>query len=339
MRAAARAKTLLRSASRHLRTVDPSQELGNILDDALSLPAGHSAYRQFGMNQEAPLFEPHYNESAGDTLSLAVSPLGPTATPADRAEGTTEAMRHLVGKFFGREAMRWLDSRTEPVRGRHARSQRFGGYLGSSFDQNGLSESYVCMEWGPQLLDALPQTLYRLTRVAMEALPGLRPSLTTIRCGRASGSQQVTLQMDKPLALGDLQPLMEQLGLGQQHASLMSACAFVLGARFVLPAECCSLTLRPTRDGVELRLNVNLDLVSDAPSQMMSLLRLQMSERPRSLRELDKWVAALTPEGYESPGAFSVLAIRVRPNLPARIALFLEPAAVVEMDDVHAGVA
>ena len=42
------------------------------------------------------------------------------------------------------------------------------------------------------------------------------------------------------------------------------------------------LTLRPARNGVELRLDVNLDALPDPPAQLMALTRLQMTERPRS---------------------------------------------------------
>src|SRR5207248_211340 len=118
-------------------------------------------------------------------------------------------------------------------------------------------ESMVTYEWGPDLMDAFPDQLYRLARTAMDAVPSLRPAYTSIRCGRTSGSQQVTFDVDAPLSLAALRPMMDALGLGEQHASLMSAVAFVLGARFTLPADSSKVTLRPTRGGIELRLDIN----------------------------------------------------------------------------------
>jgi hypothetical protein len=186
----------------------------------------------------------------------------------------------------------------------------------------------VHYEWGPMLMDALPAALYRLARTALEMLPGLRPALSSIRCGRTSGSQQITFEIERPLSLASLQPLMERLGLGAQHASLMSSVAFILGARFTLPPETAMLTLRPARQGVELRLDVNLDALPDPPAQLMALTRLQMTERPRSLQALDRWMIALTPDGYPGPGNVSVLSVWVRPDMAARVALFLNPAAL-----------
>src|SRR5215218_1253497 len=49
-------------------------------------------------------------------------------------------------------------------------------------------------------------------------------SFGSIRCGRYNGTQQVTLAVESAMPLVALQPLMESLGLGHQHGSLMSAC-------------------------------------------------------------------------------------------------------------------
>ena len=106
----------------------------------------------------------------------------------------------------------------------------------------------------------------------------------------------------------------------------MSAVAFVLGARFTLPPDAAMVTLRPTRAGVELRLDVNLDALPDPPAQLMALMRLQMTERPKGAQGLDRWLMALTPDGYPGPGSVSVLSVWVRPDLPARLGIYLRPA-------------
>jgi hypothetical protein len=134
--------------------------------------------------------------------------------------------------------------------------------------------------------------------------------------------------MTNALPLSALEPLMQELGLGHQHASLMSACAFVLGARFVLPPGAATITLRPTRVGVELRLDVDLDRLPDVPVPLAPLLQMQMQERPRAVREWENWLSAFTQAGYEGPGSFSLLSFVVRPDLPARIAINLRPAAI-----------
>lgn len=76
-----------------------------------------------------------------------------------------------------------------------------------------------------------------------------------------------------------------------------------------------------------MRLDINLDALPDPPQILLPLLRLPMAERPSGLQSFDRWLTALTPDGYTGPGSVTVLSIRVRPNMPARLAVFLRPIA------------
>ena len=76
-----------------------------------------------------------------------------------------------------------------------------------------------------------------------------------------------------------------------------------------------------------MRLDINLDALPDAPTVMLPLLRLPMAERPASLSSFDRWLTALTPDGYTGPGSVTVLSIRTRHDMPARMAVFLRPVA------------
>jgi hypothetical protein len=316
------AKKLLFQASQRLDTADPNPDMRGYLDESLAIPLGEPEA------ERARLLEPSFSETAPENLAFTVGG-NPHLSPADRVQLSTQAISNIVGSRFGGAAARWLDQHTELARGNAAgRSSNWGASISGAFDRNGVSEAAVHYEWGPLLMDSLPAPLYRLARAALEMVPGLRPALSSIRCGRTSGSQQVTFEIDRPLPLSALQPLMERLGLGAQHASLMSSVAFILGARFTLPPETAMLTLRPARQGAELRLDVNLDALPDPPAQLMALTRLQMTERPRSLQALDRWMIALTPDGYPGPGNVSVLSVWVRPDMPARVALYLNPAAL-----------
>lgn len=315
------AKSYLRSAAHSLGAADPSlvPEVSSALEESLRLPVGHPAY----LRTPATLGSSFAEERSGH-LDFVMRPLGPLASPGDQTEAATQSMEDIVAHHYGPEALRWLKGRGEPVTG-HGRTMHWGAQLGTSFDRNGVRESMVTYEWGPNLMDAFPEALYRLARAAIDSVPGLRPAYSSIRCGRTSGSQQVTFAVDAPLSLNALQPLMDRLGLGDKHAGLMSAIAFILGARFTLPPSSCSITLRPLRGGTELRLDVNLEAIPDLPPQLMSLLRLQMAERPQSLRSMDAWLIAMTPEGYGSPGTLSTLSVCVRPDMPARITLHIRP--------------
>lgn len=318
---ALRARRLLSQSARQLGTADPLDDVGEAIDEQLDVPYGEPT-------DDAPL-STHFSEQTPEHLNFVMRATGRGVTGADRIASASHAMTHVVDRHFGRGARHWLDNQLEAIRSQdNGRSASWGAAFGSAFDRAGLAESYVHCEWGPGLMDALPGPLHRIARLALEAMPGLRPVIMSVRCGRAAGAQQLSFESERPLALPALLPLMDQLGLAHRHAGLMSAVAFILGARFVLPAEAAMVTLRPLRHGVEMRLDVSLDAIPDLPSQLMALTRLQMSERPRSVHGMDRWLTALTPDGYPGPGTVSVLSVWVRPDLPARVALYLRPASL-----------
>lgn len=318
---ALRARRLLAQSARRLGTADPLEDLGPAIDESLDVPYDEPL-------EDTPL-STQFSEQTPEQLNFVMRAAGQGVTGADRIQGASQAMTRVVERHFGRGARHWLDNQLETIRSLdNGRSCAWGAAFGSAFDRAGLAESYVHCEWGPQLMDALPAPLHRIATLAMASMPGLRPVIMSVRCGRAAGAQQLSFESERPLSLAALQPLMDQLGLGHRHAGLMSAVAFILGARFVLPAEAAMLTLRPLRQGVELRLDVSLDAIPDLPSQLMALTRLQMTERPRSLQGMDRWLMALTPDGYPGPGTVSVLSVWVRPDLPARVALYLRPASL-----------
>ncbi|HEY8207978.1 MAG TPA: hypothetical protein VIG99_10890, partial [Myxococcaceae bacterium] len=291
------------------------------IDEQLDVPYGEPT-------DDAPLTT-HFSEQTPEHLNFLMRAAGRGVTGADRIAGASQAMARVVDRHFGRAAGRWLDNQLEAFRSPDSvRSASWGAAFGNAFDRDGLTESYLHCEWSPFLMEALPAPLHRIARVAMDSMPGLRPVIMSVRCGRSAGAQQLSFESERPLSLAALQPLMDQLSLGHRHSGLMSAAAFILGARFVLPADSATLTLRPLRQGVELRLDVNLDAIPDLPSQLMALTRLQMTERPRSVHGMDRWLMALTPDGYPGPGTVSVLSVWVRPDLPARVALYLRPASL-----------
>jgi hypothetical protein len=301
----ARVAQLLREAAKHLETVDPNTVIGDVA-------------------ASAPGVTPQFAENAPGSLSLFMSPGG---NALDRVEGSILAARRVVKRHLP-EAARWLEQRIEPATARDYRPATSGGVFGSSFDRYGLAESVVGFDLQAGLEGALVPSLQKLARTVTSMLPGLRPAFTMVRCGRTSGTQQIAFDIQQPLALGDLKPLMGELGIGHQHGSLVSSTAFLLGARFTLPPNTASLTLRPVRGGIEMRLDVMLESIPDPPPQMLSLLRLLMTERPRSLATLDRWLSAFTPDGFPNAGDFTVLSVWVRPDMPARVALYLRPAAL-----------
>ena len=322
-RAADAAKSLLGMASNRLMTPNPAQlhSVSSALDKSLDWTVDDAHGDQL---RERP-FEPSFSETAPKSLAFQVRPSGRGVGRDDQREISTQAMRQLVGEQFGRDARHWLDGRTEAMRGDWAQANGYGAMYALGFDENGLNEAAASYEWGPHIADTLPEPLMALARIAVEQLPGLRPFYTTIRCGRASGGQQMSFAIDADTRLDDLAPLMRALGLGERHGGLRMLVSFVLGARFVLPAGTSVLTVLNSRNGPELRLDVNIDALPDVPEQLLPLLRLPMTERPQNLAALDRWMTAMTPDGFHGPGAVTVLSVRVRRDMPARLALYLRP--------------
>jgi len=319
-----RVARLLQSAAKYLETVDPNPVIGDVVASSLE--------NEREDNGSGGGVTPHFAENAPGSLSLLLKPGGKGATLRDSVDTSILAGRRVVRDHLGRSALAWLDARLEPVTARDYRADNSGGVFGSSFDRYGVAESVVGFDFTDRLWDALAPALGRIAQVVRNIMPGLRPTSTMVRCGRSAGSQQITFEVEQPLSLADLRPLMTELGIGQQHGSLMSATAFLLGARFTLPSHSARLTFRPVRGGVEMRLDVLLEAIEDPPPQMLSLLRLLMTERPRSLRTLERWLGAFTPDGIPHAGDFTVLSVWVRPDVPARVALFLRPSVLQRAD-------
>lgn len=325
-RAADAAKRLLHSASHRLMTPDPTRDhvVAQSLDRSLDWSVGDPGLR--GMSSRC--FEPNFSETAGRSLSFEVRPSGRGVGAEDQREITNDAVRGLIHEHFGAEPLRWFDRRSEGARAGYARSAGLGARYAMGLDRNGVSEVLASYEWGPDVLDLLPGPVMDLARTALALLPGIRPFATTIRTSARSGGQQISFEIPREMSLDALKPLMDALGMGERHGGLVTLMAFVLGARFALPPSVATLTLLHTHRGPELRLDVNIDALPDAPEQLLPLLRLPLVERPQNLAALDGWMTAMTPEGYYGPGSVTVLSVRVRPDLPARLALYLRPVAL-----------
>lgn len=325
-RAADAAKQLLRSAAQHLMTPDPTADrvVRSALDRSLDWSVDDRELRPVAGRS----FEPSFSETSGRALAFQVRPLGHGFSTGDQREITNGTARGLIHEHFGAEPLRWFDGRSEAAQARYAHGAGYGARYALGLDRSGVTEVQATYEWGPDVLDMLPGPVMDLARTAMSLVPGLRPFATTIRTGRLSGGQQISFEISAETPLDAFRPLMDALGMGQRHGGLVTLMAFVLGARFALPPSAATLTLLHTQRGPEMRLDVNIDALPDAPEQLLPLLRLPMTERPQNLAALDAWMTAMTPDGYYGPGSVTVLSVRVRPDLPARLALYLRPVAM-----------
>ena len=67
-------------------------------------------------------------------------------------------------------------------------------------------------------------------------------------------------------------------------------------------------------------------MIPDVPPNFLDLLTLGLTERPRELQAMLRWLQAFTPEDRDWPGNFSVLSVRVSAQSPPRVSLYLRPA-------------
>lgn len=319
-------KQSLAQASRALGVSNPLAYVQPLIDRSFARPDDDPAYADNALAPGAVPFEPSFSEAEPNTLRFTIEPLGPGASPVARRDESTREMRRLIGPLFGPDALRWFDARSEEWRGFAGLGwMRYGAWFGSAFDEDGLYSAKIYYELMPSQIEALAPALARLTRGVMDQLPGLVPIFTSIGCKRDLGSQRVTFMHRGPLAVSSLGPLMNRLGIGHQLPGLMRVVGVALGGRFDLPDGGVLLGLRDTPEGVELKLEILLSALPDLPASFLDLLRLGLSERPRQVAALDRWLGAFGMADAGEPGQFSVLSVRVTPRSPARISLYVRP--------------
>lgn len=316
----------LSAAANALGTRDPLPFVGDLIERTFYLPDDDVSYARNALTPGAVPYEPSFSEAEPNTLRFTIEPLGPNASPVSRRDEATREMRRLIHPVFGRDALRWFDSRSEEWRGFGGLSwMNFGAWFGSAFDEDGLYAAKIYYELLPTQIDALSPALAQLTRRVMAEMPTLMPIFTSIGCKRDSGSQRVTFLHRGPLAITALGPLMNRLGIGHQLPSLMRIVGVALGGRFELPPGGVLLGIRDTADGVELKLEILLAAIPDLPMRFLDLIKLGLAERPRQLQALSRWLDAFGVDAGGEQGHFSVLSIRVTPSSQARISLYVRP--------------
>lgn len=316
----------LMTASRTLRTVDPSRYVGGIIEDSFAYPMGDKRYAHSHLTPGAPGWLPEFATARPKSLSFSLEPLGPDASGADRRDTATREIRRLVHDNFGGAALNWIDRATEGERG-IARPQQlnYGAFFGSSFDSGGLQAATVTYEGGNGNLGAVNPQLARLIGSAMSTMPGLRPVFTTLVAGRDYGSQWITFLLTNGFRLAEMQPMLDELGLGERLANILQVVGVALGGRFDLPPGSTLVAFGRGPEGPELELQIMLDAIPDVPPNFLQLLTMNLRERPRELGALERFLEAFTPEDNVWPGRFSILGIRIGPNGPPKVSLFLRP--------------
>lgn len=312
----------------HLNTASPAGDLEPLLERTFVRDDPAAYGRNMLMPMALPV-EPSFAEDQPDKMRITLQPLPPEAPGIDRRDTVTAAMRSFVNGLAGREAVRWFDQASEPHRGFHGNmALNYGAFFGTAHDRNGLHTTKVYYETpeGQGVIDGLPPDLVRVVMTALQGIPGLKPLFTTIAARRDAGEQRLTFACTAPLKLSDLQPTLDVLGLGHRLGSLMQTLGLVLGGKFDLPAHSTLLAFGHGPAGPDFEIYVLLSAIDDVPPSFLSLLTMGLAERPRSLRALERWMGALTPEDDYWPGRFSIISLRTNRVSPPRVSLYLRPA-------------
>ncbi len=315
-------------AARTLGAADPTSVSQDLLMRTFQYPDGDARYARNALMPMAPPFEPSFSETQPGVLRFTIEPLPPEASAIDRRDESTREMRRLVGNYIGRDALRWFDQSSEPFRGFGCNTNiDYGAFFGSSYDRNGLHGSKVYYETphGSGAIDNLPLPLYRMVSTVLQQIPGLRPLFTTIAAQRDVGGQRLTFACTQALKLTDLQPVLDTLGLGHRLPGIMQTIGLVLGGRFEIPEHGALLAFGEGPAGPDFEIYILLSAIPDVPPSFLSLLTMGLSERPRSLAALEKWMNAFTPEDEYWPGRFSIVSLRTDRISPPRVSLYLRP--------------
>jgi hypothetical protein len=325
---AMKVKARLMSAARSLGTDNPVRHVGRLLDSTFALPDGDPRYANNALTPMAAPIEPSFSELQPNALRFTIEPLGPGASGIDRRDEATREMRRLVGEHFGREALRWFDRQSEAWRGFGSGSDLgYGAFFGTTSDRDGLAASKVYYETGKNQLSALPTGLYGIVQVVTSLMPGLRPLFTTLSATRDEGGQRLTFVQPGAIKVSDFQPVLDALGLGDRMPGLLQTIGLTLGGRFDLPPNSCLVAFGQDSEGFpEFELYVMLGMIPDVPPNFLQLLSLGLSERPRELVALERWLSAFTPDDDVWPGRFSILSLRTGRRAPPRVSLYLRPA-------------
>jgi hypothetical protein len=316
----------LGSASLRLRTANPMSFVQGMIEDSFPYPQGDPRYARNALVPGAAPIEAVCRTAQPQSLSFNLEPLGPDATGSERRDTASREMRRLVGENFGREALFWFDGASESHRGLgRGAALNYGAFFGSSFDGGGLQSATVTYEGDGNTSNNVNPALARLIGASMSAMPGLRPIFTTLVAGRDYGSQWVTFLLTNGFRIADLQPMLDELGLGDRLANILQVIGVALGGRFDIPPGAALVAFGRSPQGVDLELQVMLDAIPDLPPNFLQLLTMNLRERPRELAALERFLEAFTPEDNVWPGRFSILGIRVGPSGPPKVNLFLRP--------------
>ena len=292
------------------------------------MPIGDPQYAANALTPGTAPFEPSFSEREPNLLRFTIEPLGPGPSPVARRDEATREMRRLIGPLFGTGALRWFDERSEEFRGLSSLSRLgYGAWFGTPTTATASRprRSTTSSSRASSTRSARSCSATSPDRDGGAARPAC-PSSPRSPAGATPARQRVTFLAPLPARLARAgAAACSGSGMGHQLPGLCRSS----GSRSAAASSCrrdgADRARRDSAEGPELKLEVMLGMLPDLPPQFLDLLALGLSERPRQLRALERWLRAFTPDDGQWPGEFSVLSVRTTPSTASPVSLYLRP--------------
>jgi hypothetical protein len=288
-------------------------ELQAILDQTFTLPAGDPNYGHNALEPGALPIELAFSEAAPTTLRVILQPFGPSIDPRERWLQARRVLNLAVARRFGSADAKTLDRSADQIESPPHRA-RFGAFVGACFDAEGLTEVKIYTELDRS--SAMPLVELGLARLPLPA--GCVPLLLSHAYTRAGVARRLYALCRGGLRLLDLEPLTAAVGLSDRFPQLVTTVLGLTGARSFLPADSTIIALRPTRDGVELKLELLPGALLRDPLRRRDAIEMHLGEDPGSLLAFRRWSRALAsgPIAFDQLTVVSVRAAQgARPRL------------------------
>jgi hypothetical protein len=314
--------------SRRLGSADPVPLVGDLLEAGLPLPLHDPRYLH---NRLIPgVFPLEYSFS--DVSSSAfrfTAQMFPLADPGERRHRTTVAVTTLLRRAFGpsavaafgRDAAAFIEA---PV---HA-GATIGAAWGAVVGGEGIREVRAYYDMDRARIAQLPAPLRDVAERLMAELPDLHPYGTAFAVRQEkAGARFYAWHRAADLSVAALRGAMQALGLGRERGALLALLFEMIGERDPLPGPAVMLGVRPTAQGIELKIDVLLFAIPDEIHHVEPRLLRHLAEEPGGPAPFESWLRAIAPPAGQHPGRPHVAGIKVATERRPEVTLYYKPAA------------
>ena len=273
----------------------------------------------------APL-EVSFAEAQPGVLRLDFQPCGQDGFPPEiqRQHAVAMARRWTAACFSPAIAheFEWrLDALCRQSLGPPA---RFGGFLGLTFESQGLTEAKVYVEWSSGIPDGVPARLAATARTALTTVPGLAPHFASLSCGSRQCVPRLYFLCREELPLLALREVLDGAGLAHRLAELACLILPLAGGSSVVPAGCVVLSFREIAGAIDCKFELLAKALPMSPSAFAREVQRSLAQRPAARAAFQHWWYAVSG-GSLWPPELNVAGFRVSTGDPAQFAAYVSP--------------